>query len=84
MKFVKLYFTEKNLFTTTTYKHFNVTNHNEIETEIDETSFTTQRKAATLVKYVSHSIQLFIKFIISYFISISTLSKIYESVMGKI
>ncbi|XP_022183538.1 uncharacterized protein LOC111043061 [Myzus persicae] len=72
---------KKKLFTTTTYKHFKKTDHNETETEIGETSFTTQRKAVTLVKYVSHSIQTIIKFIISYFISISTLSEVHKSVM---
>lgn len=72
---------KKKLFTSTTYKHYKVTNHNETETEIEETSITTQKKTVTLVKQVSHSVQIFIKSIISYFIFISTLSEIYESVM---
>ncbi|XP_026818378.1 uncharacterized protein LOC113557198 isoform X1 [Rhopalosiphum maidis] len=70
---------KKKLFTSTTYKNYKVTNHN--ETEIEETSITNKRKAVTLIKHVSHSVQIFIKFIISYFISISTLSEIHESVM---
>ncbi|KAE9524929.1 hypothetical protein AGLY_014979 [Aphis glycines] len=72
---------KKKLFTSTTYKHYKVTNHNETETEIEETSITTQKKTVTLVKQVSHSVQIFIKYIISYFISISALSEIHESVM---
>jgi len=82
--FLYLYFTEKKLFTSTTYKHFNVTKNHVVNSEINGTLSSTQSTISKVITYFYRSVQVFLELIISYLSFISMLSEVYKSVMGKI
>lgn len=44
---------------------------------------TSQIKTTKTIKHISQKVQIFIKSIISYLISISMLSEVHESIIGK-
>lgn len=83
--FLYLYFIEKKLFTSTTYKNYNLVNHyQQHQTEIEKTLHINQRKTSKVITHVYQSVKIYIKLIISYFISISIINEVHGSIMGKI
>ncbi|XP_025419059.1 uncharacterized protein LOC112689519 isoform X2 [Sipha flava] len=70
---------KKKLFTSTSYKHYKITNNNNIQTA--EETLITQTKTSKFIKNLFKSVVIFIKFMVSCFISISTLTEIHESIM---
>lgn len=83
--FLYLYFIGKKLFTSTTYKNYNLVNHyQQHHTEIENILHITQRKTSKVITHIYQSVKIFIKFIILYFISISTMNEVHGSIMGKI
>lgn len=82
--FVNFYNLGRNLFTSTTYKYSKGAYHNATQLETEETFIETESKTIKIINHTYQSVKIFIKFIVSYFIYISTLTNIHKSVMGKL
>lgn len=80
--------TERKLFTSTTYKHYKGIYDNNTHTEIEETlnsnsNINIQSKISKVIKYVYRSVEIFIKYMISYFIFIFMSFETYRFIMGR-
>lgn len=83
--FLCLYFIGKKLFTSTTYKNYNLVNHyHQHQTEIEKTLHINQTKTSKVITHVYQSVKTFIKLVISYFIYTFTINEVHGSIMGKI